>query len=73
MKPTIGRIVIAHTLEYGDTAAIISSVNDDGTCTVHMFCNDGVRITNLKQSDSPIVNSWTWPVIEKPAEPTVKK
>ncbi len=65
MKPTIGRIVITHTQEYGDVPGIISVVNEDDNCKIHVFCSDGVRIMDFNHSDSPKPNSWTWPIIEK--------
>lgn len=77
MKPTVGRIVHYKTVEdwkdVGDgfpilcapsklCAAIVTDVNEDGTCTLYVLCEPSVYfVTNVEQSDAPMQGCWSWP------------
>ena len=69
MKPTVGRIV--HYTNLGDAdgkfppevqAALITGVNADGTCHLHIFYRTGQFDMDAPFSEVPLTRGhWNWP------------
>lgn len=69
MKPTVGRIV--HYTNLGDKdgryppetqAAIITAVNEDGTCALKIFYKTGIfDMPAVPQSEESQRGHWNWP------------
>lgn len=69
MKPSIGRIV--HYTNLGDKdglyppeiqPAIVTGVNDDGTCCLKIFYKTGIfDREDVPFSDEPQRGHWSWP------------
>lgn len=68
-KPSVGRIV--HYTNLGDKdgkyppetqAALITGVNEDGTCALHIFYKTGqFDMAAVPFSEAPQRGNWNWP------------
>lgn len=67
-QPTVGRIVHYLSLGSGDgkfppetQAAIVTGVNDDGSCHLHIFYKTGAFDMVAPFSAEPARGCWSWP------------